>query len=88
MKAKHRHIASVPTLRPLYSAPRECAPSSMTTKPYSSAISMIISMSAGCPVKSTGIIAFVFGVICLRISLGSMLYVRSLISANTGFPPQ
>ena len=44
-------------------------------------------ISAGCPNKCTGMIAFVFGVIAASIAFGQILNVRGSISTKTGMAP-
>jgi len=50
--------------------------------------SIIAAISAACPKSDTGTIALVFGVIFASIKFGSILYVLSSISTNTGFAPK
>ncbi|OPY10207.1 MAG: hypothetical protein A4E68_00012 [Syntrophaceae bacterium PtaB.Bin095] len=44
-------------------------------------------MSAVCPKRWTGMIAFVFRVMAVRTDAGFMLFVRSSMSEKTGFAP-
>ena len=61
-----------------------CALSSITNKLCFDAIFIIASISAHCPNKCTGTIAFVLGVIAASIAAGSMVNVLGLTSTNTG----
>ena len=79
---------NVPIFFPWYSAPIECAASSIMGIPYFCAIFLILSYSHGCPARSTAIIAFVFLVIFCSILFGSIFRVFLSMSANTGLAPQ
>ena len=61
--------------------------SSITYKLFSSANFIILSISAVCPNRWTGIIALVFDVIALDILSTSILKVSISTSTNTGFNP-
>jgi len=52
------------------------------------AVAMIASSSHGCPAKSTGITAFVRGVIAASMASGSMFSVSASTSTNTGRAPR
>ena len=72
-KLKQPKCPMEPARRPLYSAPIACAPSSITYRLCRAAIAMIGSMSAICPYRCTGMMAFVFGVTAASIRAGLML---------------
>ena len=62
-----------------------CALSSITKRLYFSASLFIACISAACPKRCTGIIAFVLGEIAASIACGSILKVLGSTSTKTGF---
>ena len=81
-KEKVVKSAIEPTGRFLYSEPMLWAASSIKNKPYSSHIFRNASRSAGCPAKSTTVIALVFSFIKFLTKFGSMFPVLESISQN------
>ena len=75
-----------PASLPLYIEPIAWAASSITTRPWRLAISMISSIWQMRPVRWTGMIALVLGVIALAIFSGSTFWSAST-SAKTGVAP-
>ena len=86
-KLKQVKSANVPTFCPPTVAPSDGAASSTTFSPSPCARSMIAGRSAASPIWSTGMIAFVFGVIAASISSGVVLYVFGSMSTKTGLAP-
>src|SRR5262245_55196873 len=85
---KQPYATMVPERLLSYSAPSDCAASSMTTTVLASATSITRPMSAECPYRWTGMIALVREVILAAIWLAAMLYVTGSMSTKTGVAPR
>ena len=76
-----------PERRPRLVAPKLCAASSITGRPWRAAMALIAFMSAHWPYRLTGMMARVRGVIAASTNDASISAVSGSMSTKTGFAP-